>query len=141
MVAKAARARNVFISHAAGDSDAARAIAERLKDAGFAVWSTEDALLGENVLLELGKALEKADAMVILLSPESARSQNLIFELDYVLGSQRFEGRVIPVLLKETDDIPWILRRLEVMRAGKDASRAGRAIADRLNRMNEVAKQ
>src|SRR5215212_6683889 len=115
MVAKAPSQSKVFISHAAADEEAARAIATELRKAGYSVFVPAEAMLpGDNVMLAIGKALESADAMVILLSPEWTRSPNLVLEMGFALGKRRFAGRLIPVVVKDTDDIPWILRRLDI---------------------------
>ena len=142
MVAKAPSRLKVFISHAPGDDDAARAIAAELRQAGFSVFVPAEAMLpGDNVMLAIGKALESADAMVIVLSPEWTRSPNLVLEMGFALGKERFAGRLIPVVVKETDDVPWILRRLDIVEATKDTSRAGRKVAMRLGERAEVARQ
>jgi hypothetical protein len=65
---------NVFISHASADTDWARKLAEALKRAGLDAWDPSANITpGENWSLEVGKALEKAGAMVVLLSPAARR--------------------------------------------------------------------
>ena len=65
---------------------------------------------GANWRLESGKALQNADAMLVLLSPDSVKSEYVQSEIDYALASPQFRGRVISLLLKPTKDVPWILR-------------------------------
>ncbi|MBV8781888.1 MAG: toll/interleukin-1 receptor domain-containing protein [Phycisphaerae bacterium] len=139
MVANAKSTAKVFLSYSPADREIARTIQDRLADAGFKVLSAADSLPGENVLLEMGKALEDADALVVLLSPAAVETSNFTFELGYALASQRFAGRVIPVLLEETKNIPWILNRFQILRADENASRVSKAIIDRLNQHPKAA--
>ena len=116
MVAKGSQSPKVFLSHSTADREVARSIGQELEDAGFEVLSVEGAMPGDNIHLQLGKALESADAMVVLLSPAAVRSPNMEIELGYALGSRRFAGRVVPVIVEDTEDIPWILRRFQLSR-------------------------
>ena len=61
--------------------------------------------------------------MVVLLSPNALRSSAVRREIDYALGEQRYSNRLIPVLPKELneEEIPWILRRLQMIQLGGDA--------------------
>jgi hypothetical protein len=114
---------NVFISHAGADRDIAAQLAEKLRTHNFSVtnaWS--DFALGDNLALEMGKALEKSDAMIVLWSPEAAASRWVHHEIGYALGSPKFEGRLIPVVLRPTDNFPWILQSMDVMRASPRSS-------------------
>jgi len=42
----------------------------------------------------MGKALEESDAMVVLLSPEAARSESVQREIDYALVSLNYKNKV-----------------------------------------------
>ena len=76
--------------------------------------------------------MDAADALVVLLSPEAAQSPNLTFEVGYALGAKRFANRVIPVMVRPTVEMPWILERFGVIPAAGGAKRVARQIADRL---------
>ena len=103
-----------------------------LGERGIDVWDAESELTpGDNWNLEMGKALERAKAMIVLLSPASARSENLRREIEYALGSKKFQDRLIPVIVRATDHIPWILKRLKPIR-GNDPSRVSERVARRL---------
>jgi len=124
---------NVFISHAAADRSTATKLAHELKAQGFSVSSpTEDIVPGENLALKVGKALESAAAIVVLLSPESAKSQWVQSEISYALTTPKFQGRLIPVMLKPTEEIPWILHDLEVLRGTSNTGALGRKVIERL---------
>jgi len=75
--------------------------------------SADELLPGENPWLTIGKALEDSHALVVLLSPESVKSELLNSELEYALGNENFRDRVFPVLVRPTKQIPWILKSLK----------------------------
>lgn len=125
----------VFISYAYQDRTLADDLGARLSDAGYAVWRAEEQLLpGENWALKIGKALEESDAMVVLVSPESVRSQSVREEINYALGSPNYAGRVIPVLVRPTAEMPWFFRKLNVVPAGKNRVKLGNTIINALER-------
>jgi len=105
---------NVFISYASQDVEWARELTKALKRSGFRAWDPSEIGPGENWSLEIGKALEKSDAMVVLLSPASARSESVKREIDYALTSKRFHERLIPVMVKQTTKYPWVLADLVI---------------------------
>jgi hypothetical protein len=93
-------------------------------------------LPGENLPLEVGKALQRSDAIVVLLSPDAVESQAVRSEIAYALASPKFEGRVIPVIVKPTKAIPWFLQTLPMIRSrgtrGPSVKRLAEKIADAL---------
>ena len=112
----------VFISYSEADEKWARQLRSSLAEEGFEVWnSASDIAPGDNWLLKSGRALQTADAMIVLLSPDSAKSDWVRSEIEYALSSPQFRGRVIPLLIKPTEDVPWILHKLHFIRATKDA--------------------
>lgn len=122
----------VFLSYARDDQEAARDIATRLKDQGLDVWFDEWRIAsGDNVAKQVGKALDEADAMVVLVSPESMKSRSVREEIDFALTTPRFEGTLIPVVLKPTAQMPWILLSMAV-RTGKNRAAAVRKILETL---------
>lgn len=131
---------NVFISYSQADEKWAEALRAGLVEAGFSVSDPAGEICaGENLHLELGKALQRADAMVVLLSPDSAASTSVRAEIDYALSSPQFRDRLIPVLVKPTGDIPWILRRQQFIRATKDVRETVRRVAGALNASHAAA--
>lgn len=127
----------VFISHSQEDQKLAKELSSRLSAAGVNVWLTEERVLpGENLPLEVGKALQKSDAMVVLLSPDAVESRDVRSEIAYALSSPKFEGRVIPVIVKPTKAIPWVLQTLPMIRPrgtrGPSVKRLAEKIVDAL---------
>lgn len=114
------------------DKPLARTIAQGLAALGFDIWFDEwDLQPGENWAKAVGIALESADAMVVLVSPDSMQTWQRE-EIQYALTTPRFEGRLIPVIVKSTPDIPWILETLNVIRPGRTGAETVQRIADAL---------
>ena len=126
---------NVFISYSHADKKWADTLRSGLAKAGFEVSDpVGDICAGENLHLELGKALARADAMIVVLSPASAASASVRAEIEYALSSPQFRDRLITVLVKPTGETPWILRRLPFIRATKDVEETVRRVAATLHR-------
>lgn len=123
----------VFISSAASDAPLARELTLRLKAAGVEAWNpTMQALPGANVSAELGRALDQAEAVIVLVSPAAMKSPGVRREIQFALGEERFQDRLILVLAKQTpsEAIPWILRKLQWAKgdAGKVADQVVKAL-------------
>jgi len=114
----------IFISHSLGDSEKAAEVARALAESGHDVVARDS---GDD-------PLKRADAMVVLLSPESTRSPFVRREIDFALLNPRFAGRLISVSLGSTSEEPWILRRLRSFQAGADLGETGRRIAKALEK-------
>jgi hypothetical protein len=107
----------VFISHAQEDARLARELRSHLAEAGADVWLADaEVLPGQNLALEAGKALQRSNALVVLLSPAAVESKYVRSEVAFALASPKFEGRVVSVLVKPTKGIPWFLRTLPIIR-------------------------
>jgi len=119
----------IFLSYNDRDEQFASELRAELGRLGVNVWNPSDELFpGSNWLLETGRALERADGIVMLLS-SNTRSRWSQFEMEYVLTQRRYERRVIPVLLKKTARIPWILRQFVINGTSGDAAKVAREIA------------
>jgi hypothetical protein len=70
--------------------------------------------------------------MVVLLSPEATQSELVQREIDFALGSLQFKDRLVSVLVRPTEDIPWILRKLPFIRGLKNPSKIADRILDHL---------
>ncbi|HVC97117.1 MAG TPA: toll/interleukin-1 receptor domain-containing protein [Pirellulales bacterium] len=107
----------VFLSHARKDSALARQLADCLTRADVTIWIADDEIVpGENWAKKVGKALDAAELMVILLTPRALESDSVRQDIEFALTSRKLEGRVFTVFvgptLKVVKDIPWILRTL-----------------------------
>ncbi len=73
----------VFISYVEEDGEVAQAIAHALEAAGYSTWYYErDSLPGLRYLKQVADAIEAADALLILISPNSVNSGQVTGELD-----------------------------------------------------------
>ena len=128
----------VFISHAVADRAAAGVVSSALSAAGFTPWSFNDAYPGENVLLKAGRALDRAEAIVLLLSPAALDTVTNRFVLEFAITGDRFAGRLIPVLLEPTPGLPWVLDQMDPIDGAGRLKRACRTIVQRLQHPAEV---
>jgi hypothetical protein len=124
----------IFLSYDQSDEAFAKALASQLTKRGLSVWSSADEILpGDNVWLRIGEALKKSKAMVVLVSPDSMRSEHVRREIEYALGQPNYEGRLFPVQVRPTGDIPWILRKLTTFDSKQSAARVSEFIANALS--------
>ncbi|MEW6366291.1 MAG: toll/interleukin-1 receptor domain-containing protein [Acidobacteriota bacterium] len=122
--------KRIFLSHAARDHQMASKLAGRLREEGFDVFLQEELPAGANFALEVGRKLEKADIMVVLLSPDAVASSWVQREIEYALTSRRLKGRLVPVQVRPTKDIPWILRHLNFLDLrGEEAGKVDKVVA------------
>jgi hypothetical protein len=124
----------VFLSYARSDQQWARRLSAYLDAAGFQVFDPADELLpGDNWSLEIGKALDTSDAMVVLISPAGVSSPWVQREIQYALGSERFQDRLIPVEVEPTKDFPWVLNHLPWIRPEGNLEAAGQQVSQILH--------
>ena len=125
----------VFLSYDHKDNKSAKKLTDRLSAVGLEVWDAAQELLpGDNWALKHGKALEESDAMIVLLSPEGVKSPWVRREIEYAVGSRKYKGRLIPVMVRPTPRVPWLLRQLQVVRAYPKSEGATQQIVDQLRR-------
>ncbi len=130
-------ARRIFLSYSWSDREVAQGFAETLKSAGFEISNPADSIEpGQNWLLVVGQALQKSDAVVLFLSSAALRSQATTHELEYLLSTKKFKDRVVPVLLSSDVQVPWIIRRLPIVKMrnepAADVARAAKAVVREL---------
>ncbi len=125
----------IFLSYAHSDETFAKDLASQLEKRGLSVWSPAEELLpGANFWLEVGEALKRSRAMVVLVSPDSMRSENVRRELEYALGDPNYERRIFPVRVRPTADVPWILRKLRIF-DGRQKAKVSESIANALRQV------
>lgn len=126
----------IFLSFAPADEAFAKALSTQLRKKDFSVWSPSEELLpGDNFWRRIGDALEESRAMVVLVSPDSMRSESVRREIEYAMGDPKFEGRLFPVEVRRTTKIPWILRKLRKFEPGESPAKISQAIASALKKV------
>jgi hypothetical protein len=122
----------VYLAHHSADAEWARRIAVRLKTAGLSVVDPNvEMSAGDNWALQLGNALESADAMVVVVSPHASKSDWVTHEVAFALGSRKFEGRLFPVVVSKSGarGLPWSLEMIQSIDLTKDPSSGLDALA------------
>jgi hypothetical protein len=130
----------VFISHAEKDGPYAALLGRALTGAGLSVWEPSAVQPGDNWALKTGEALAKADAVVVLLSPDSVASEWVRREIEFTISSPRFNGRLIPVLVRPTPEVPWILEELPQWVEADNPAAAAKKIVGLLKERKTVAR-
>ncbi len=111
----------IFISHSYNDEIFARKVASLLQDQGLDVWEASNEIFpGDNWAAKISQGLQESNAMVVLLTPDALKSIWVQRDVEYALGAQEYSERLIPVLVDPDktiaeDDIPWILKRLNII--------------------------
>ena len=97
----------IFISYSRRDTQIVDRIAASMKDAGLDFWiDREDIKAGNTWRVQIVQAIDTCDAFVLMLSPNSAASDNVRKEID--LGQD--SGRKMFVVMLEPTDLPAEIR-------------------------------
>ena len=129
--AASVRPNEVFLSHAARDRRGADRLASALRRHGVPVWYSQTNIVGARQWHdEIGDALARCDWFVLLLSPNSVRSRWVKHELHYALRDQRYDERIMPVVLRpcEPARLSWTLPGIQMVDASQDFHEACRQI-------------
>ncbi len=99
-----------FFSYSRSDSDFVLQLAKDLRSAGEELWLDQlDITAGSRWDSSIEAALNKSSRLIVVLSPESVTSNNVMDEVSFALESGK---TVIPVLYQECAT-PFRLRRLQ----------------------------
>lgn len=126
---------NVFLSYERDGQDLATSLRTQLSMAGFEVWDPTTGLLpGDNFGTSIEAALEKSEAMVVVLTPQALRSPFTDREIQFALGSPRYKNRLIPVVTKGSIKAPWADYVQVVDASERSPSQVGRVVIDALKK-------
>lgn len=104
------KSETTFISYSRIDTDFVVKLAQDLRKAGVNIWLDQiDIGVGDRWDNSVQKALKNCKSLLLIYSPDSVASENVLDEVYYVLGENR---KVIPVLYKKCE-IPFRLKRLQ----------------------------
>lgn len=126
----------IFISHSSHDAEFATAFASVLRELGHAPWRFgEKVLPGERWEAEIVSQLRDADALVILVSPESMGSTWVSHELGVALAYSEEKGKpaIIPLMLGDIELQPPLSRFLGIRAERHDAEAAAIEVASALD--------
>jgi hypothetical protein len=110
--------KEVFLSHDARDKVFTRKLAAELSRHGIPIWFSSENILGSQQWHDqIGAALRRRDWIVVVLSPNSVRSQWVKYELLYALNHSTLKDRLVPVLYKpcNADELSWVLRAIQIV--------------------------
>lgn len=114
-----------FFSYSREDSDFALRLAEDLKAASASVWMDQlDIVPGQRWDRAVRDALIKCPRLLVILSPASVDSENVLDEIDFALDKQK---TVIPVLYRDCES-PLRLRRVHRVDLSRDYIRGLRLL-------------
>ena len=117
----------LFISHTREDTPLALRLAQALEGLGYRTWLAGNRLQPwDNQLAKIGEAIERAEAVVALVTPHATRSERVRLELQQALVSNRY---TVPVFaggaFEDSESIlPWIyshVRHVELTSPAEDA--------------------
>ncbi|MEM6252434.1 MAG: TIR domain-containing protein [Cyanobacteria bacterium P01_D01_bin.156] len=131
----------IFISYSEEDMDIQQKIRKRLMREGFTVWvNTVDIPTATDFQQAINRGIEKADNIVLLLSPNSLASQYCQQELAY---ARQYHKRIIPLLVQSMDVavLPDDLRMVQFIDFSSLASdlHFDRAVAELIRTLNSSA--
>ena len=89
-----------------------------LRDHGVPIWFSGGNIIGAQQWHdEIGRALERCDWFVVVLSPASVKSRWVKQELLFALNERRYQNRIVPVLRKDCNHraLSWTLRSFQMV--------------------------
>ena len=122
----------VFLSYAEADEALAGQLAQALRERGLDVADPgRDVPIGENWALQIGLALDRADAMVVIVTPGALAAKNVNHEIDFALTNEQFENRLIAVLAG-VERQPWLYSGVEPVKLTDSVETVANEIAAQL---------
>lgn len=124
----------VFFSYARSDAEFVLKVASALRLDGVELWVDQlDIPTGARWDESVEGALQSCACLVVVLSPASVASFNVLDEVNYTLGEQK---RVVPILLHPCQ-IPFRLKRIQNIDFTAGYERGYRALLAALTRQSE----
>jgi hypothetical protein len=99
-----------FISYSRADADIVLRLCQDLRAAGISIWLDKlDIRPGEDWDESIARGMAECGRMVIVLSPTSVASDNVLDEVGYALSKKK---QIIPILLQDCE-VPYRLSRMQ----------------------------
>ncbi|CAK0757142.1 Toll/interleukin-1 receptor domain-containing protein [Gammaproteobacteria bacterium] len=120
------RPSEVFLSHSDKDRAFATKIRDCLVEHDIPVWYSRTSIVGARQWHdEIGSALSRCEAFVVILSPASVESKWVKRELLFALQADRYENNLVPLLYKpcEYSKLSWTLPQFGFVDFLKDYQR------------------
>lgn len=110
--------KEVFLSHSDKDRPFATSLARVLRRHNIPVWYSRSNIIGAQQWHdEIGAALNRCNWFVLILSPNSVKSEWVKHELMFALNNRRYKSRIVPLLLKpcKYTKLSWTLSEFQVI--------------------------
>lgn len=126
----------LFISYGREDGAFALRLAQDLREAGVAIWMDKlDIPSGARWDTAIQQALDACASMLVILSPASVNSENVLDEIGFALHKKK---HIVPVLFRICD-IPFRLLRFQYVDCSQDYEQGLRELLEDLEKMGLVA--
>jgi hypothetical protein len=124
----------VFLSYATPDRDFARRLVDDLTRHRTDVWYDQELRPGDNWVETITRNLEEASAIIVLITPDSLRSEWVGREWQSALSRS---ARVLPVLAggASFEDLPATLARIQAVDLNRDYERGLESIVSEVNHL------
>jgi hypothetical protein len=123
--------REIFLSHSSRDLQFASKVVQTLRSHGLKVWfSPKHIEGGQQWHDEIGKALNRCDWFLILLSPDAVSSQWVSWELQFAVAEKRYTNKIVPLLLRDCEfkKFSWVLPSIQFIDFRGDPARGFRSL-------------
>ncbi len=119
-----------FFSYSRHDTEFAQRLAQELRAAGATIWLDQlDIRPGQRWDRSVQEAVARCPRMLVILSPDSVESENVMDELSFALEKKK---TVIPVLYRDCE-IPFRIGRVQYVDFRSDHDKALKELLDTLN--------
>lgn len=123
--------KEVFLSHSDKDKQFVSSLAKVLRRHKIPFWFSKTSLMGAQQWHdEIGKALDRCNWFVVILSPDSVKSEWVKHELMFALRSKRYKGRIVPLMFKpcKYTKLSWTLSAFQLIDFTKKKADGYRAL-------------
>jgi hypothetical protein len=104
-------------------------IRDELRRYGLDVWWDAELPPGKKWAREVSRALERSDAMIVLVSPQAMASDLVRRELEYAITNVNFQSRLFPVIIRPTTALPGYFALLPLFDVTEDRTRGLKKVA------------
>jgi len=113
----------IFLSHAHADRKFLNRLVKVFRTHGVRYWYSTTHLTGAQQWHdEIGRALDRCDWFVVVLSPAATKSEWVKRELRYVLNEDRYRARIVPLLVRPCQHkrLSWTLGSFQLVNFADD---------------------
>jgi hypothetical protein len=126
---------HILISYSHHDSDFVENLHNRLTNAGFDVWIDTDILASQDWREEIDHAIQRAAALIVIITPRSRASEYVTYEWAFAWGAG---VTIIPILREKTEKIHPRLESLQYLDFTNPNSRPWERLVELLRRKKDM---